>query len=215
MVAVETKKYSVEDYYLFMSKLGDFFEYADGEIFSKYGDKPLPSDVVDYVLSADFDTKDFTFPIPMPTRKHQIIASNALFGIRTNLQAHTKKFFVYGDGTKVLIADKGTCRIPDLAVTQRDTEIFDEKDQLVNPIIIVEIWSPSTDYKDRGVKMREYQSISSLQEYVMISQDEIRVEHFTRQSPNEWIYRVYEQETAQLHLSTIDVTISLSEIYAE
>ncbi|GAB4478438.1 MAG: hypothetical protein OHK0057_29350 [Thermoflexibacter sp.] len=215
MVGVEAKKHTVEDYYLFMSKLGDFFEYADGEIFSKYGDKPLPADVIDYVISADFDIKDFTFPIPMPTRKHQLIASNVLFGIRTNLKANAKKFFVYGDGTKLLIADKGTYRVPDLAVTQKETEVFDEKDQLVNPLIIVEIWSPSTDYKDRGIKMREYQSITSLQEYVMISQDEIRVEHFTRQSPNEWLYRAYEQETAQIHLSTIDVSILLSEIYAE
>ncbi|WP_091544325.1 Uma2 family endonuclease [Thermoflexibacter ruber] len=86
---------------------------------------------------------------------------------------------------------------------------------MVNPLVIVEIWSPSTDYKDRGIKMREYQSITSLQEYVIISQDEIRVEHFTRQSPNEWLYRAYEQETAQLHLSTIDVSMLLSEIYAE
>lgn len=87
MVVVETKKHSVEDYSLFMSKLGDFFEYADGEIFSKYGDKPLPADVIDYVLSADFDAKDFAFPIPMPTRKHQLIASNTLFGIRTHLKS--------------------------------------------------------------------------------------------------------------------------------
>ncbi len=214
MVVVETKKHSVEDYYLFMSRLGDFFEYADGEIFSKYGSEPIPADVVDYVLSADFDSQNFTFPIPMPTRKHQLIASNTIIYIGQTLKKE-KKFTIYGDGTKVLIADKGTYRVPDLAVTQRDTEIFDEKDQLVNPIIIVEIWSPSTDYKDRGIKMREYQSISSLQEYVMISQDETLVEHFTRQSPNEWIYRVYEQETARLHLSTIDVTMSLSEIYAE
>lgn len=214
MVGVGTKKHTVEDYYLFMSKLGDFFEYADGEIFSKYGDKPLPADVIDYVLSADFDTKDFTFPIPMPTRKHQLIASNTIIYIGQALKK-VKKFTIYGDGTKVLIADKGTYRVPDLAVTQKDTEVFDEKDQLVNPLIIVEIWSPSTDYKDRGIKMREYQSITSLQEYVMISQDEIRVEHFTRQSPNEWLYRAYEQETAQLHLSTIDVSMLLSEIYAE
>ncbi len=217
MILTEIKKHTVEDYYLLMSKLGDYFEYADGEITSKYGQDPLPADVIDYVLSADFDAKDFTFPIDMPTRKHQLIASNSLFVIRTKIEATSRIFFVYGDGTKVAIAEKGTYRIPDLVVTEKKIEFFDEKDQLLNPILIIEIWSPSTDYKDRGIKLREYQSINALQEYMMISQDETRIEHFIRQnnSPNEWIYKVYDQPSAPINLPTINVSILLSDIYAE
>lgn len=171
MILAETKKFSVEDYYLLMSKLGDYFEYDGGEISSKYGEEPLPTDVIDYVLSSDFDEKNFTFPIDMPTRKHQLIGSNTIIFIGQILKKG-KQFSIYGDGTKVLIAEKGRYRIPDLIITEKSTEIFDKDDQLSNPILIVEIWSPSTDYKDRGIKLREYQSIESLQEYIMISQEE-------------------------------------------
>lgn len=217
MILAETKKFSVEDYYLIMSKLGDYFEYDGGEISSKYGEEPLPTDVIDYVLSPDFDEKKFTFPIDMPTRKHQLIGSNTLFELRKSTDITPKKKFVYGDGTKVLIAEKGRYRIPDLVITEKSTEIFDKNDQLSNPILIVEIWSPSTDCKDRGIKLREYQSIESLQEYVMISQEEIRIEHFIRQNnqENEWIYKVYDKLTSEMHLPAISASILLSAIYAD
>jgi Uma2 family endonuclease len=216
MILTAIRKFTVEDYYLLMSKLGDYFEYANGEITSKYGEEPLPTDVIEYVLSADFDAKDFTFPIDMPTKKHQTIGANTIIFIGQILKKE-KKFFIYGDGTKILIAEKGTYRIPDLVIAEKSTEIFDKNDQLINPVLIVEIWSPSTDYKDRGIKLREYQSIPSLQEYVMISQEEARIEHFIRQdsSNNAWIYKVYDQLFTQISLPTIDVSILLSEIYAD
>ena len=62
-------------------------------------------------------------------------------------------------------------------------------DVLVNPQIIVEVLSPSTEQYDRGLKWERYQEISSLLDYLLVSQAEPRIEHFRREADGTWVYR--------------------------
>lgn len=66
------------------------------------------------------------------------------------------------------------------------------EDVLLNPVAIVEVLSPSTETYDRGLKFKHYRTIATLQDYILVNQTEIRIEHYTRQADNLWILRDYQ-----------------------
>ena len=93
-----------------------------------------------------------------------------------------------------------------------------ERDTLTNPLVLIEILSPSTEAYDRGKKFEHYQRIPSLREFVLVSQDQKRVEIFRRLNAGEWSYRVFEPGTTddddgEIPLAAIDATIRFDEIY--
>ena len=89
----------------------------------------------------------------------------------------------------------------------------DRSETLLNPILISEVLSPSTEAYDRGFKFAQYQQIESLQEYVLISQQEPRVERFRRQMAGEWLFSTHAGMDASCPLDCLDTTIPLAEIY--
>jgi Uma2 family endonuclease len=103
---------------------------------------------------------------------------------------------------------------PDVLVIAGEP-VFNEnrRDEILNPRLIVEVLSPSTEAKDRGDKFRYYQSIPTLQEYVLVGQSEVRVEQFVRVEANEWLLRVYEGLEATMGLDSLEVKIGMREIY--
>ncbi|MFZ4816759.1 MAG: Uma2 family endonuclease, partial [Phototrophicaceae bacterium] len=84
-----------------------------------------------------------------------------------------------------------------------------------NPLIIVEVLSPSTERFDRGAKFQHYQTVASLQEYVLVAQDQMRVEHYTRQAPDLWTLRPIFGENGVLQLTAVDVKITLADLYSK
>jgi Uma2 family endonuclease len=103
---------------------------------------------------------------------------------------------------------------PDVVVVCGEPEFFDEhEDVIVNPTAIFETRSPSTESFDRGDKFADYQQRDSLQEYILVAQDRVSVERFTRQPGGLWLYqRLHSREDA-LTLESVGVTIPLDEIY--
>ncbi len=83
----------------------------------------------------------------------------------------------------------------------------------LNPTLIVEVLSPSTEGYDRGAKFKRYMHAESLQEYVLVSQDEPRVEVFFRQSGGTWLLTPYSGSGAVATLRSIEVELPLSEVY--
>ncbi|MCI0421122.1 MAG: Uma2 family endonuclease [Acidobacteria bacterium] len=83
------------------------------------------------------------------------------------------------------------------------------RDSLVNPLLIVEVFSPSTEAYDRGEKFEYYRSLDSFSEYLLIAQDEIAADHFVKQD-NIWTIREVERE---VRLATIGCTLAFSQIY--
>ena len=86
---------------------------------------------------------------------------------------------------------------------------------LLNPTALFEILSDSTAKADRGSKWLAYQEIESLRDYVLIAQEEARIEHYARQADGTWNYRMVTGLHASLTLSGVPVTLSLAEIYED
>ena len=84
----------------------------------------------------------------------------------------------------------------------------------MNPKVIVEVLSPSTELWDRGKKFEHYRSIPSLREYVMIAQDEVLVETFTRNADDHWVLSDHRTLNEVVVLDSISCQINLSDIYA-
>ena len=89
-----------------------------------------------------------------------------------------------------------------------------ELDTLLNPTVIIEILSPTTEAYDRGFKFRQYRHIDSLREFVLISQDRMMVEHYTRQGCD-WLFSDMTDADQVLNLESIGCQISLGRIYAK
>src|ERR1700682_1958375 len=89
----------------------------------------------------------------------------------------------------------------------------DQQDVLLNPVVIVEVLSPSTEKYDRGLKLQHYRTIATLQEYILVDQAEVRIEQYTRQENNLWTLRDYLSLDEQLTVSSIGVSLSMRRIY--
>jgi Uma2 family endonuclease len=89
----------------------------------------------------------------------------------------------------------------------------DSQDALLNPAVIIEVLSPSTETYDRGLKLQHYRTIASLQDYILVNQNEIRIDQYTRQENNLWILRDYQSLDEELVITSIGVSLPLGRIY--
>ena len=103
---------------------------------------------------------------------------------------------------------------PDVIIVCGEPEFLDShEDVITNPTVIFEILSPSTESFDRGDKFADYQTSGSLQEYVLVAQDQIGIERFTRQTGGLWLYQRLHRREDALTLESVGVTIPLDDIY--
>lgn len=110
----------------------------------------------------------------------------------------------------------GLYTYPDASVVCDQPQYEDDrKDVLLNPLLVVEVLSPSTEAYDRGQKFRHYQTCPSLREYVLIAQDRSAVDHYLRQPTGQWLLTTFESLDATMPLPSLGVGLRLSEIYAK
>jgi len=103
---------------------------------------------------------------------------------------------------------------PDLTVVCGKPILADDRqDILLNPKVIFEVLSPSTEQYDRGIKLRYYRSIESLQDYILVAQDQIRIEQYTRGESQTWTFRDYQNPEESLRIESIEVLLPLAAIY--
>jgi Uma2 family endonuclease len=121
---------------------------------------------------------------------------------------------VYANDMRVKIAKIGKYTYPDLVVTCGKERFEDaEVDTLLNPIVIIEILSASTEAYDRGKKFQHYQFLESMLEYLLITQDEVRVEQYVRQSNKTWQYIEYQSLDDIVKLESLGCQFTLRELY--
>ena len=102
---------------------------------------------------------------------------------------------------------------PDLIVVCGEPRFEDDTfDTLLNPILVIEVLSPSTAAFDRGEKFEHYKQLASLQEYILISQDRVRVEHYCRQGTR-WLHSTFQSLEDILSLPSIECEVPLHTIY--
>lgn len=145
---------------------------------------------------------------------HNRICRNAVSGLHTRLRG--KSCETFNSENKVWIPKQNRFYYPDAFVICGEIQFYEERQDIVtNPILIFEVLSESTESNDRGEKFKQYMSLPSFQEYVLINPEMVWVEVFYRKSADEWQYFVCRTLQDTLHLQSIDVRIPLSELYEQ
>jgi Uma2 family endonuclease len=145
------------------------------------------------------------------TFKHSLIAANLIREISERLK--DRPCVVLGSDMKVWIEAANTFAYPDLSGRCGPLDFYDERqDVYANPEFIVEILSPGTESYDRGGKFLRYQTLASLREYVLVSQETATVEIYRRHEAG-WLYESMQNLNAVLRLDSVDCSVPLAEIY--
>ncbi len=152
------------------------------------------------------------FAMAGASREHNLISVNLLRDIGNQLEDRPCE--AYPSDMRVSIEATGLYTYPDVSVVCGEPRFQDrEVDTLLNPTVIIEVISPTTEAYDRGDKFRHYRSIGSLREFVLISQDRMMVERYTRQE-NDWVLSDMTDPDQVLKLESIGCQIPLNRIYA-
>jgi Uma2 family endonuclease len=148
------------------------------------------------------------------SKRHNLIAANIIRVLGNQLL--DRPCNVYPSDMRVKVSATGKYTYPDVVVACEEEKFDDEeKDTLLNPVVIVEVLSESTEAYDRGKKFEQYQHIESLTEYLLITQDPYRVEQYVRQSNREWRYSEYHSADDVVNVSVIGCQLPLKDVYAK
>ena len=116
---------------------------------------------------------------------------------------------------RIKVAVAGLYTYPDCSVICGEPQYFgDQQDVVLNPLLIVEVLSPSTEGYDRGKKFELYRTIESFREYLLVHQDRRHVEHYSKQDDGSWVLRDHSGVEGLVSIARLGVKISLGELYA-
>lgn len=181
------RRYTLEEYIELDRKSDMKLEYWYGEIFAKVGG----------------------------TINHNSIASNLITEL--GIQLKNRKCQVFGSEQQIKVPDAPPYKYADVSVVcgQPVIEVLQDQEMLINPILLIEVLSPSTEAFDRGDKFTAYKSIVSFREYLLIAQHRPHITHFIKQSDNAWSYAEINDINEKVVLISIICTLSISDIYRD
>jgi Uma2 family endonuclease len=143
--------------------------------------------------------------------RHSDLASNVLAQLRAMLRSSECKAF--NSDLRVRVSAR-MYAYPDVSVVCGKPLLADDhQDILFNPIVIVEVLSPSTEQYDRGMKFQLYRTIESLREYILVDQDKVLIEQYIRQDASTWTLRDHQTLEDELKMDSIGVSLPLRLIY--
>jgi Uma2 family endonuclease len=171
-----------EDYLAFEAEALEKHEYVDGEIYAMTG----------------------------TTVKHNRISLNLAFALKQHLTGQPCETFMAD--LKVHAAAANAFYYPDLVVRCQAQPLTDETRIITDPTLIVEVLSPSTEATDRREKLAAYRRIPSLQEYVLIAQDECSVEIYRRNGDIGWHYLAF-TDNDSVEFASIGLSLPMATIY--
>lgn len=152
------------------------------------------------------------FAMAGASRRHNRVVTNLVAALDNQLRERPCN--VYSNDMRVKVQGAGLFTYPDVVVTCGEERFADgENDVLLNPMVIVEVLSASTEAYDRGKKFESYQSIESLKEYILVSQESPRVERFVRQGGRNWIYSEAHEPGERVIIQSIECELKLEDIY--
>jgi Uma2 family endonuclease len=148
------------------------------------------------------------------SKRHNLIAANIIRVLGNQLLERPCN--VYPSDMRVKVCATGKYTYPHVVVAC-EPELFDdaENDTLLNPVVIVEVLSASTEAYDRGKKFEQYQQIASLTDYILVAQEPYRIEQYVRQSDREWRYSEYHVAEDVIRINVIGCEIALKDAYAK
>ena len=154
------------------------------------------------------------FSMAGASRAHNQITSNLVVALAGKLSDRPCSVYVSDMKVRTKTRETNKYSYPDVVVTCGDESFEDENsDVLLNPLVIIEVLSESTEAYDRGLKFFHYQLIPSLRDYLLVTQDYCRVEHYQRRDDNQWVYSEYHDLEDEVQIATLDCIVSTAEIY--
>ncbi len=184
MIAQRKQGHTAQEYFLHDQQSSDKLEYYAGYIVAQAGSTARHN-----LITANFIGHLYA---PVRTNGCQVFPSDM------RVQAIDQRVYTYPDLTIV-------CGTPQYAEPGEMT--------LLNPTVIIEILSPSTQAKDRKEKLEYYRTIESLQAYILVAQDAPYVQYYTRQTPHFWYVNLVDDMAATIEIAAINATISMQAIY--
>ncbi len=146
------------------------------------------------------------------SREHNILTRNLTFELHLRLRESSCQVFVAD--LRVKVDRTGLYTYPDLLIVCGTPEYAPEnRNTLTNPKVVIEILSDSTERYDRTTKFRHYKQLPSVQEYVLVSQDEPLIERYTRQSDGTWAQTDFVGLDVQMKLATVEVSVPMADVY--
>ena len=147
------------------------------------------------------------------SKEHNAIVASLIIEAGQFLKG--KKCKIFPSDMRVFNPSNGLYTYPDITIICGKEEYQDEKfDTLLNPTVIIEVLSPSTEDYDRGTKFILYRSIPSLQNYILVSSTEVAADVYAR-SNDKWILTTSKTKDQSLYINAIDLTLPLRDIYAQ
>ena len=144
--------------------------------------------------------------------EHNAIVTNIVRELGTQMKGRPCQ--VYANDLKVRIRSADAGKYPDLIALCGEHQFQDgRRDVLLNPSLIVEVLSDSTEAYDRGDKFALYRQIPSLQEYLLVSQHRVQVELYSRGEDGRWTLTDFSALTDSAPLASVHCTLSLAEVY--
>lgn len=182
--AVATRKYTDEEYLKLEEDSEVRHEFRNGEIVEMTGGTP----------------------------EHNEISSDFLLLLKLALRKKPYSVFITDQRLWIPAANKHT--YPDVMLTPRPPLLKPgRKDTVMNPILIAEVLSTSTEAYDRAQKFAHYRTIETFQEYLLIDQYQPHVDRYVRQAENQWLFTEYSGLDACFTLSTVEVEVRLADLY--
>jgi Uma2 family endonuclease len=184
MASLSQPRYTIEEYLALEEREGMRYEYYAGEVYAMAG----------------------------VTEKHALIEGNIYAALRRQLgvQGSCRPFT---SSMRVGVPQFGQYFYPDAFVVCGPSQYSPRiAHAIINPTVVFEVLSPSTEAFDRGRKFRMYKALPSLTDYVLVSQDEALAEHFVRHE-RQWIINTVDEPSGLIQLSSIGCELRLSDLY--
>ncbi|HBB97149.1 MAG TPA: hypothetical protein DC054_17365 [Blastocatellia bacterium] len=152
------------------------------------------------------------FAMSGASREHNLLTVNIARELSQQLRGRPCES--YASDMRVKVRSNGLYTYPDVIVVCGEPQFEDQKvDTLLNPTLLIEVLSQSTERYDRIAKTSYYRTIESLQEHLMVAQHEFRVEQYLRQPNGQWSLTQYTSPDEVVKLPSIDCTLRLSDVY--
>src|SRR5256714_2986719 len=152
------------------------------------------------------------FAMSGASRQHNLVVGNVFGELRQQLRDRACQAYV--SDMRVKVRANGLYTYPDVTVVCGEPQFEDkEVDTLLNPTLLIEVLSQSTERYDRIAKTSYYRTIDSLQEHLLVAQHEVRVEQYLRQPNGQWSQMQYTSPDDVVQLTSIDCSLKLSDVY--
>ena len=146
-------------------------------------------------------------------RWQNLIAANVTIAVGSRLQGHKNE--LYAGGMRVQLTPNRFC-YPDVVVVNTEPIFADSNaDVLLNPAVVVEVFSSRTNNYSKTEKLENYLALDSIRECLLVKEDEMRVEHYAKQNAKQWVYRIYNERDDIISLESLNCKLSLAELYAQ